>query len=95
MYWKREAPPDETNKPLSHAVLGREDQAVPYPTCRTSAQQQVTPPISTAATRKEQWIQNQARETCCATRPDSKASDRKATPQRRDGRSRTGELATG
>ena len=75
MYRKREAAPDETNKPLIQAVLGWDDQAVSHPTCWTSAQQQVTPPISTA-TRKEQWIQNKARETCCATRPDSKATDR-------------------
>lgn len=75
MYWKREA--HQRRQPLSQAVFGRDDQAVSYPSCRTSAQQQVTPPISTA-TRKEQWIQNKARETCCATRSDRKAPHRNA-----------------
>jgi hypothetical protein len=75
MYRKREA--HQRRQPLSQAALGREDQAVSYPSCRTGTQQQVTPPISTA-TRKERWIQNKAPETRCATRPDSKAFGRTA-----------------
>lgn len=62
MCQKREAPQEETNKPLTQAELGRNNQAVCYPTCLTDAQQQTAPPTSTA-TRREQWIQSKARET--------------------------------
>jgi hypothetical protein len=62
MHRKREAASEETNKPLAQAALGRDNQVVCYPTCLTGAQQQTTPPISTA-TRREQWIQSKARES--------------------------------
>ena len=62
MHWKREASPEEPINPFTQAALGPDDQAVCYPTRLTGAQQEKTRPISTVG-RREQWIQNKARET--------------------------------
>ena len=62
MYWKRKTPPEGPKKPLTEAATGPGDQAACYPVRLTRARQQTTPPISTAATRRDQWIQNKVRE---------------------------------